>query len=64
MYGDIPLDDMLMKRFIEWLYVKFVLLPDFNKKVKECGNDIEFDIEFTPDEEFEAVIEASREVKH
>jgi hypothetical protein len=49
------------KRFITWLYVRYVVVPDFKKKLAEVAEtdellnellDDEFEIEFEASDEF------------
>ena len=56
----------MIKRFITWLYIKYVVLPDAEEAMEAFGflREEDLEINFEPDEELSATIEASRETKH
>ena len=56
----------MIKRFITWLYIKYVVLPDAEEAMEAFGflREEDLEINFEPDEELNATIEASRETKH
>ena len=50
------------KKFIEWLYIRYVITPEVEMAmylVKDLRED-DLEVTFVPDDEFEAMIEASR----
>jgi hypothetical protein len=56
----------MIKRFITWLYATYVIVPAAKAAIRSFDHlrEDEIEITFTPDEEFEAIIEASKETKH
>jgi hypothetical protein len=56
----------MIKRFITWLYARYVIIPAAKAAIRsfEGLNEDDFEITFTPDEELEAIIEAMGETKH
>jgi hypothetical protein len=52
----------ILRRFITWLYVRYVVVPEFKAKLKKIAETEElldtllggYEVEFTPDDEFMA----------
>jgi len=54
-----------MKRFITYLYFKFVVRPEMQRRMRELGlQDGDYAIKFIPHDQFMAQVEASHSTKH
>jgi len=55
----------IMKRLITWLYFKYVVTPDMQKRMRDIGmQDGDYAIKFIPHDQFMAQVEASHSTKH
>ena len=54
-----------MKHLITWLYFKYVVTPDMQKRMRDIGmQDGDYAIKFIPHDQFMAQVEASHSTKH
>ena len=54
----------MLDKFFTWGYIKFVLMPEVRRSGINPDDGFELEVEFLPDENFIAEIEAREATKH